>query len=122
MSNHTAAYQLLAESMEAQGLDVAAIKEAIKNHHIETPSWGYANSGTRFKAFPWPGAATTTSEKKEPPTMESASGHFIAGLIRVEACGCPGGATPGGGNVPAACGTPGGGRGSCTGVVPGGGA
>ena len=60
MSDHKAAYEILAADLERQGLDVNAIKEAIKNHHIETPSWGYANSGTRFKAFPWPGAATTT--------------------------------------------------------------
>ena len=24
---------------------------------IETPSWGYGNSGTRFHVYPWPGAA-----------------------------------------------------------------
>ena len=22
---------------------------------IETPSWGYGNSGTRFHVYPWPG-------------------------------------------------------------------
>ena len=30
---------------------------------IETPSWGYGNSGTRFHVFPWPGAARTVWEK-----------------------------------------------------------
>jgi L-rhamnose isomerase/sugar isomerase len=30
---------------------------------VETPSWGYGNSGTRFKAFPWPGAARTVEER-----------------------------------------------------------
>jgi L-rhamnose isomerase / sugar isomerase len=30
---------------------------------IETPSWGYGNSGTRFHVFPWPGAARTVEEK-----------------------------------------------------------
>jgi L-rhamnose isomerase/sugar isomerase len=30
---------------------------------IETPSWGYANSGTRFHAFAWPGAARTPHER-----------------------------------------------------------
>jgi len=69
MSHHTAAYELLAAQLEADGLDVHAIKEAIKNHHIETPSWGYANSGTRFKAFPWPGAARTTQEKLDDAAM-----------------------------------------------------
>src|SRR2546423_4022918 len=30
---------------------------------IETPSWGYGNSGTRFHVFPWPGAARTIWER-----------------------------------------------------------
>ena len=68
MSDH-AAWDLLAESMTNQGLDVEAVKNNIKNHHIETPSWGYANSGTRFKAFPWSGAAQTTREKLEDAAM-----------------------------------------------------
>ncbi len=69
MSDHAAAWDLLAESMTNQGLDIEAVKDNIKNHHIETPSWGYANSGTRFKAFPWPGAAQTTREKLEDAAM-----------------------------------------------------
>ena len=30
---------------------------------IETPSWGYGDSGTRFKVFHWPGAARNLREK-----------------------------------------------------------
>jgi L-rhamnose isomerase / sugar isomerase len=30
---------------------------------IETPSWGFGNSGTRFHVFPWPGAARTVHER-----------------------------------------------------------
>lgn len=60
---HQAAYQLLAETLTDQGIDVESVKAALKQQQIETPSWGYANSGTRFKAFPWPGAASTTREK-----------------------------------------------------------
>ena len=67
--NHQAAYALLAEQLDQQGLDIDAIKAAIKSHHIETPSWGYANSGTRFKAFAWPGAARTTQEKLDDAAM-----------------------------------------------------
>lgn len=69
MSNHTKAYEVLVESLTAQGLDVEAIKSALKAQQIETPSWGYANSGTRFKAFPWPGAAVTTREKMDDAAM-----------------------------------------------------
>ena len=57
------AYQRLAEALAAAGVDVAAVKEKLKAQAIETPSWGYGNSGTRFKVFPWPGAARTVYEK-----------------------------------------------------------
>ena len=30
---------------------------------LETPSWGYGNSGTRFHVYPWPGAARTVWER-----------------------------------------------------------
>lgn len=67
--SHQAAYAQLVETLTAQGVDVARVKNAIKQHHIETPSWGYANSGTRFKAFPWPGAAVTTQQKLDDAAM-----------------------------------------------------
>ena len=67
--NHKAAYEILAEALEMQGIDVESVKAALKAQHIETPSWGYANSGTRFKAFAWPGAATTTREKIDDAAM-----------------------------------------------------
>ena len=69
MTDQTAAYNLLAESLEQQGIDVEAVKAALKAQKIETPSWGYANSGTRFKAFAWPGAAATTQQKLDDAAM-----------------------------------------------------
>ncbi|UQN08380.1 L-rhamnose isomerase [Deinococcus sp. QL22] len=36
---------------------------ALNSQRIETPSWGYGNSGTRFKTFAAPGAARTIHEK-----------------------------------------------------------
>jgi L-rhamnose isomerase/sugar isomerase len=69
MTDHTAAYNLLAESLEQQGADIEAVKTALKAQKIETPSWGYANSGTRFKAFAWPGAAVTTQQKLDDAAM-----------------------------------------------------
>src|SRR6266545_1093245 len=69
MSHHRDAYELLAERLQAQGIDVEAVKVALKQQRIETPSWGYANSGTRFKAFAWPGAATTTRQKLDDAAM-----------------------------------------------------
>src|SRR6476619_2052104 len=76
MTTHRVAYELLAESLQTQGIDVAAVKTALKQQRIETPSWGYANSGTRFKAFSWPGAATTTRQKLD----DAAIGHQLTGV------------------------------------------
>lgn len=39
------------------------ILEALDGFAIETPSWAYANTGTRFGKFLQPGAATTMAEK-----------------------------------------------------------
>src|SRR5690606_28177227 len=69
MTDHQAAYEVLAATLTAQGVDLEAVKTALKRQQIETPSWGYANSGTRFKAFPWPGAATTTHQKLDDAAM-----------------------------------------------------
>ena len=62
-------YRLLAEHITDQGLEIDKIVKALKSQKIETPSWGYANSGTRFKNFPWPGAARTTREKIDDAAM-----------------------------------------------------
>ncbi|MFC4454178.1 L-rhamnose isomerase [Deinococcus sonorensis] len=43
--------------------DQTELFAALSRQRIETPSWGYGNSGTRFKTFAWPGAARTIHEK-----------------------------------------------------------
>jgi L-rhamnose isomerase/sugar isomerase len=43
--------------------DVAAVKAALASQEIETPSWAYGNSGTRFKVFAQPGVPRTVKEK-----------------------------------------------------------
>ncbi len=57
------AYQLLAEDLAGRNVELEQVKTALENQQIETPSWGYGNSGTRFKVFPWPGAARNIREK-----------------------------------------------------------
>lgn len=42
--------------------DERALSE-LRRLEIETPSWGYGNSGTRFHVYPWPGAARTVWER-----------------------------------------------------------
>src|SRR5687767_10537576 len=39
------------------------ISQCLDALHIELPSWGFANTGTRFGKFLQPAAATTTEEK-----------------------------------------------------------
>ena len=53
-----------------------ALKHALKAQHIETPSWGYGNSGTRFKTFPAPGAARDVWEK----VADAALIHELSGI------------------------------------------
>ena len=47
----------------APRMDEERTLAALARLEIETPSWGYGNSGTRFHVFPWPGAARTVEEK-----------------------------------------------------------
>ncbi len=44
-------------------MDDAAILGRLRQLEVETPSWGYGNSGTRFHVYPWPGAARTVEER-----------------------------------------------------------
>ena len=51
------------EHLGDQGIDVETVLAGLGELKIETPSWGYGNSGTRFGVFPWPGAARTVHER-----------------------------------------------------------
>src|SRR5437773_9226685 len=43
--------------------DSNTVFRALEEFRIEIPSWGFANTGTRFGKFLQPAAATTTEEK-----------------------------------------------------------
>ncbi|MGQ4486083.1 L-rhamnose isomerase [Streptomyces sp. 372A] len=53
-----------------------AVKAALKSQRIETPSWGYGNSGTRFKVFSQPGVPRTPWEKLD----DAAKVHEFTGV------------------------------------------
>jgi L-rhamnose isomerase/sugar isomerase len=53
-----------------------AVKAALKIQTIETPSWGYGNSGTRFKVFAQPGVPRTPWEKLD----DAAKVHEFTGV------------------------------------------
>ncbi|HAZ64524.1 MAG TPA: sugar isomerase [Armatimonadetes bacterium] len=46
-----------------RGVDVDDVRARLRSQVIETPSWGYANSGTRFGTFRQVGAASSIAEK-----------------------------------------------------------
>jgi L-rhamnose isomerase/sugar isomerase len=52
------------------------VKAALRAQRIETPSWAYANSGTRFKVFPQPGVPRTPEEK----IADAATVHEFTGV------------------------------------------
>ena len=73
------------ESVANPNSDFEAVVEAIGRFTIETPSWGYGNSGTRFKVFPWPGAARTLREKLD----DAAQVHLFTGVCPTVAIHIP---------------------------------
>jgi L-rhamnose isomerase/sugar isomerase len=56
--------------------DKTAVKSALRAQRIETPSWGYANSGTRFKVFGQPGVPRGPEEK----IADAATVHRFTGV------------------------------------------
>lgn len=56
--------------------DIAAVKAQLRLQRIETPSWGYGNSGTRFKVFPQEGVPRTPQEKID----DAATVHRFTGV------------------------------------------
>src|SRR5215471_3179894 len=52
------------------------IFEAVETFRIEIPSWGFANTGTRFGKFLQPAAASTTEEK----FSDAAEVHRVTGI------------------------------------------
>ena len=52
------------------------IVDLLSRQSIETPSWGYGNSGTRFKTFAWPGAANDVWQKID----DAAHVHALTGV------------------------------------------
>ncbi len=56
--------------------DHAAVKAALRAQHIETPSWAFGNSGTRFKVFAQEGVPRNAYEKID----DAATVHRFTGV------------------------------------------
>jgi L-rhamnose isomerase/sugar isomerase len=78
-------YEHLAERLSANGVDVAAVERALRELVVETPSWGYGDSGTRFATFPQPGRPRTIFEKVD----DAAQVHRLTGTAGAVALHIP---------------------------------
>ena len=71
-----ASYLALVDRLCESGVDIPAVEARLRAQRIETPSWGYGNSGTRFRVFPQPGAPRTPFEK----FADAAEVHRLTGI------------------------------------------
>lgn len=65
--------------------ELAAVKAALKTQAVETPSWAYGNSGTRFKVFAQAGVPRTPQEKLD----DAAKVHEYTGVAPTVALHIP---------------------------------
>ncbi|MFJ9147685.1 L-rhamnose isomerase [Streptomyces sp. NPDC102270] len=65
--------------------ELTAVKAALKTQAVETPSWAYGNSGTRFKVFAQQGVPRTPQEKLE----DAAQVHAFTGVAPTVALHIP---------------------------------
>jgi L-rhamnose isomerase / sugar isomerase len=65
--------------------DLAAVKRALAAQRIETPSWAFANSGTRFKVFAQAGVPRNPEEK----IADAAVVHRLTGVAPTVALHIP---------------------------------
>ncbi|BBL79161.1 L-rhamnose isomerase [Rubrobacter xylanophilus] len=70
------AYEAFGETQAERGVDLGAVEERLRAQRVETPSWGYGNSGTRFAVFPQPGVPRNPFEKLQ----DAAQVHAHTGI------------------------------------------
>ena len=68
-------YSGLAAQLSDRGVDIPSVEARLRELVIETPSWGYADSGTRFGVFPQPGRPRDVFERVE----DAAEVHRLTG-------------------------------------------
>ena len=80
-------YEHLKSRLAESGMDVDLdeAKERLKRQRLETPSWGYGDSGTRFYVFKKPGAARNVYEKLQ----DAAEVHRLTGVTPTVALHIP---------------------------------
>jgi L-rhamnose isomerase/sugar isomerase len=78
-------YEQLAERLTETGRDVDAINRALSAFSVETPSWGYGDSGTRFATFQQPGRPRNVFERLQ----DAAEVHRLTGAASAVALHFP---------------------------------
>ena len=78
-------FAMLAEELTEQGVDVEQVMAQLTEQEVETPSWGYGNSGTRFGVFKQPGAARDVHERMS----DAAQVHRLTGACPAVALHIP---------------------------------
>ena len=78
-------YEQLAERLTETGRDVDAINRAVSAFDVETPSWGYGDSGTRFATFQQPGRPRNVFERLQ----DAAEVHRLTGAASAVALHFP---------------------------------
>ena len=68
-------YESLSRRLSDKGRHVTQIERELASFAVETPSWGYGDSGTRFGVFPQPGRPRDVFEKIE----DAAEVHRLTG-------------------------------------------
>ncbi|GHO90898.1 L-rhamnose isomerase [Reticulibacter mediterranei] len=76
MSMSDSAYSLFVQQQTDRGIDVEQVKARLKELKVETPSWGYGDSGTRFKVFKQVGVPRNPFEKLD----DAAQVHRLTGI------------------------------------------
>ena len=85
MTRHDRDYDHLAQRLTDTGHDVEAISRALGAFDVETPSWGYGDSGTRFATFQQPGRPRDVFERLQ----DAAEVHRLTGAASAVALHFP---------------------------------
>ena len=75
-ASNAKALEAFLESQAARGVDMDAVRRELRGLAVETPSWGYGDSGTRFRVFKKAGVPRTPFEKID----DAAEVHRLTGL------------------------------------------
>ena len=79
-------YDDLAGSVTARGVNLEDVEERLRAQRVETPSWGYGDTGTRFAVFPQAGVPRDPFEK----IADAAEAHRHTGICPSVAIHIPG--------------------------------